>query len=114
MRRWWLIGLGLLLAIAGVGYLAALAAGARPDEAIGRLAAGSRPPIVVGLLHSRTGSMAISEKSLIDAESMAIEEINDQGGIAGRRVEARIADGRSDVSAFVGEARRLIDAEKVS
>ena len=75
--------------------------------------AGARPPIVVGLLHSQTGPLAISEKSLIDAEVLALEEINARGGVAGRRVEVRVADGRSDASAFAAEARRLIEAEKV-
>ncbi|WP_435011829.1 urea ABC transporter substrate-binding protein (plasmid) [Tundrisphaera lichenicola] len=114
MRRWWLLGLGLLVAAIAAGFVVAQEMGARPLLAMERLLAGSQPPIVVGLLHSRTGALAISEKSLIDAETLAIEEINARGGIAGRRVEARVADGRSDVSAFVAEARRLIDNEKVS
>ena len=108
------IGLGLLVALAGVGSAVAWALGARPLEAIAGLVAGARPPIVVGLLHSQTGSLAISEKSLIDAERMAVEEVNAQGGIAGRLIDVRTADGRSDASAFASEARRLIDAEKVS
>jgi urea transport system substrate-binding protein len=114
MRRRLLIGLGLLVALAGVGYAAAWALGARPLEAIAGLVAGARPPIIVGLLHSQTGSLAISEKSLIDAERMAVEEINARGGIAGRLIEVRTADGRSDASTFASEARRLIGTEKVS
>ena len=114
MRRRLLIGLGLLAALAGAGYAAAWALGARPLEAIGGLVAGTRPPIVVGLLHSQSGPLEISERSLIDAERMAVEEINDRGGVAGRRIEVRTADGRSDASAFASEARRLIDAENVS
>lgn len=70
-------------------------------------------PIRVGLLHSKTGPLAISERSLIDAELMAIEEINAAGGLLGRRVEAVEADGRSDPRVFAQEARRLIDVEKV-
>ena len=87
MRRRLLIGLGLLLALAGVGLAVAWALGAGPAEAIAGLVAGARPPIVVGLLHSQTGPLAISEKSLIDAEILALEEINARGGVAGRRVE---------------------------
>ena len=112
MRRRLLIGLGLLVALAGVGYAAAWALGARPLEAIAGLVAGARPPIVVGLLHSQTGPLAISEKSLIDAERMAVEEINARGGVAGRLIEVRAADGRSDASAFASEARRLIEPRR--
>ena len=71
-------------------------------------------PIRVGLLHSETGDMANSEKSLIDAEILALEEINAQGGLLGRRVEWVVADGQSDWLTFAREASRLIETEKVS
>ena len=74
----------------------------------------SEGPIRVGILHSKTGPLAISEQSMIDAELMAIDEINKEGGRLGRKVEAVIADGRSDPKVFAQEARRLIDQEKVS
>src|SRR5207253_9166789 len=45
-------------------------------------------PIKVGILHSLTGTMAISEISLKDVELMAIEEINKAGGVLGRQIEA--------------------------
>src|SRR5438477_436956 len=70
-------------------------------------------PIKVGLLHSRTGAMAISEKSMIDAEQLAIDEVNARGGLLGRRVEAIVADGRSDWPTYAVEAERLIRDEKV-
>jgi urea transport system substrate-binding protein len=73
-----------------------------------------QPPIRVGILHSRTGPMAISEESMIEAELMAIKEINAAGGLlGGRLVEGVIADGRSDWPTFAREAERLIDQEKV-
>ena len=72
------------------------------------------PPIRVGILHSQTGAMEISEKSMIDAEVLALEEINANGGFHGRRVEWVNADGRSDWPTFAREAERLIDQEKVS
>jgi urea transport system substrate-binding protein len=72
------------------------------------------PPIRVGILHSETGPMAISERSMIDAEVMALEEINADGGLLGRRLEWVKADGKSDWPTFEREARRLIEAEKVS
>ena len=58
--------------------------------------------------------MATSEKSLIDAERLAIEEINADGGLMGRRIQEIIADGRSDWKVFAQEATRLIEREKVS
>ncbi len=74
----------------------------------------AEPPIKIGLLHSKTGPLEISEKSLIDAELLAIEDINAAGGILGRRVVAVEADGRSDPATFAKEALRLIEGEKVS
>src|SRR5277367_466455 len=71
------------------------------------------PPIRVGLLHSETGPMAISEKSMIDAEKLALDEINKRGFL-GREIEWVVADGRSDWPTFAQEARRLIDKEGVS
>jgi urea transport system substrate-binding protein len=71
-------------------------------------------PIKVGILHSKSGPLAISERSMIDAELMAIDEINSGGGLLGRRVEAVEADGRSDPRVFAQEAHRLIESEKVS
>src|SRR4051812_3133274 len=114
MRRRLLIGLGLLVALAGVGYAAAWAMGARPLEAIAGLVAGTRPPILVGLLHSQTGPLSISEKSLVDSEILALEEINARGGVAGRPLKWEIADGRSDPVAFAEQARRLIEEKKAS
>ena len=70
-------------------------------------------PIRLGLLQSRTGAMMISEKSMIDAEMMAVEEINARGGLLGRKIEVAIADGRSDWPTYAKEAERLIRDEKV-
>jgi urea transport system substrate-binding protein len=70
-------------------------------------------PIRLGLLQSRTGAMMISEKSMIDAEMMAVDEINARGGLLGRKVEVAIADGRSDWPTYAKEAERLIRDEKV-
>src|SRR5207245_569545 len=50
-------------------------------------------PIKVGVLHSRTGTMAISERSVIDATLLAIDEINDKGGLLGRPIEPVVEDG---------------------
>ena len=73
-----------------------------------------QPPIRVGILHSKTGAMAISEESMIDAEVLALEEIKQNGGLLGRDIEWVIADGKSDWPTFASEAQRLIKQEKVS
>lgn len=70
--------------------------------------------IKVGVLHSLTGTMAISEKSVRDATLMAIEEINDKGGVLGRKVTPVVVDGKSDWPTFAQEAENLITREKVS
>src|SRR5260370_19981713 len=71
------------------------------------------PPIRLGLLQSRTGAMMISEKSMIDAEMMAVDEINARGGLLGRKIESAIADGKSDWPTYAKEAARLISDAKV-
>lgn len=74
----------------------------------------NRPPIRVGIIHSQTGTMAISEVPVLRATLLAIDEINSSGGLLGRRIEPVIADGRSDPATFAREARRLIQQENVS
>lgn len=71
-------------------------------------------PIKIGILHSLTGSLAFSEKPMVDAELMAIDEINKEGGLLKRSLIAVIADGKSDEKIFAQEAERLITEEKVS
>lgn len=70
-------------------------------------------PIRIGILHSLTGTMSFSEKAVADATLMAAEEINERGGVLGRRIEPVIADGASDWPTFAREAERLITQEKV-
>jgi urea transport system substrate-binding protein len=71
------------------------------------------PPIQVGILHSLTGTMAYSEGPVVDATLLAIDEINRRGGLLGRRVEASIADGRSDAAEFSHQAEYLIKEKGV-
>jgi urea transport system substrate-binding protein len=72
------------------------------------------PPIRIGIIHSLSGTMAVSEAPLVDAVRLAVEEINAGGGLLGRPVEMVVADGRSDWGTFASEAERLIVEEKVS
>lgn len=67
----------------------------------------------MGILHSLSGTMAISEKSVVDAEQLAIEEINAAGGVLGKKIEAIVEDGASDWPTFAEKARKLIDQDKV-
>jgi urea transport system substrate-binding protein len=102
MKRW-LIALLILMLLSAAAIPAAL-------WLRGQVA----PPIRVGILHSKSGAMQISEESMIDAEVMALTEINQNGGLLGRQVEWVVADGRSDWPTFAREAERLIKVEKVS
>jgi len=70
--------------------------------------------IKVGILHSLSGSLAISEKSVVDAERLAIEEINQAGGVLGKQVEAILEDGNSDPATFAKKAKKLIEQDKVA
>lgn len=75
---------------------------------------GDGDTVKVGLLHSLTGSMAISEKSVRDAEVLAIKEINAAGGVNGKQIEYVEEDGASEPSTFATKAEKLIDSEGVS
>ena len=68
-----------------------------------------RRPIRVGMLHSQTGTMAISETSLRDVELFAFEQINASGGLLGRQIEVWGPDTRSRTDLFPKRARELLD-----
>ena len=70
--------------------------------------------IKVGILHSLSGTMAISEVSVKDAEMMAIEEINAAGGVLGKRLEPIVEDGASDPPIFAEKARKLLQQDHVA
>lgn len=76
--------------------------------------AASGNSIKVGILHSLSGTMSISEKSVVDAEQLAIEEINNAGGVLGKKIEAVVEDGNSDWPTFAEKAKKLIDQDKVA
>ena len=69
--------------------------------------------VKVGILYSATGSMAISEGAVKDAEVLAIEEINAAGGVLGKQIEYIAEDGASEPSTFATKAEKLIDQDKV-
>ncbi|MEI4486135.1 urea ABC transporter substrate-binding protein [Frigidibacter sp. MR17.14] len=70
--------------------------------------------IKVGILHSLSGTMAISETTLKDAMLMLIEEQNAKGGLLGKKLEPVVVDPASDWPLFAEKARELISQDKVS
>ncbi|WP_035994410.1 transporter substrate-binding protein [Leptolyngbya sp. KIOST-1] len=73
----------------------------------------STAPIRVGVLHSITGPMAFSEAPLVDAALMAIDEINQAGGVLGRPIIPQIGDGASDPGGFAAAAQHLLTVNRV-
>ena len=70
--------------------------------------------IKVGVLHSLSGTMAISETVLKDVTLMAIEEINSKGGVMGKKLEAVVVDPASNWPLFAEKARQLLTQDKVA
>jgi urea transport system substrate-binding protein len=76
-------------------------------------ALGQEDPIKVGILHSLSGTMAISETVLKDTVEMLIEQQNAAGGLLGRQLEAVVVDPASDWPLFAEKARELLAQEEV-
>ncbi len=76
-------------------------------------AVAAEDPIKVGILHSLSGTMAISETVLKDTVEMLIEKQNEAGGVLGRELEAVVVDPASDWPLFAEKARELLAKEKV-
>ena len=70
--------------------------------------------VVVGQLHSSTGTMAISETGSIQAEQLAIDQINAAGGILGRKIRVIKEDGASDWPTFAEKSRKLLINDRVA
>src|SRR5919107_1676293 len=80
----------------------------------GPAAAQSGGTIKVGILHSLSGTMAISETTLKDVMLMLIEEQNKKGGLLGKKLEAVVVDPASNWPLFAEKARELITKDKVA
>ena len=96
-RRGWLVGAGGV----ALGLMGALPAQA--DDTI-----------KVGILHSLSGTMAISETTLKDVMLMLIAEQNKKGGVLGKKLEAVVVDPASNWPLFAEKARELISQDKVA
>src|SRR5207249_8461916 len=97
-RRFTLKALTAAVALAGLGAAPAFAA----------------DTIKVGILHSLSGTMAISETVLKDTVLMAIDEINAKGGVMGKKLEPVIVDPASNWPLFAEKAKQLITQDKVA
>src|SRR5690242_1720626 len=77
---------------------------------------GGKPtgPIKVGILHSLSGTMAISETSLKDVALMTIDEINQSGGVLGQKLEPVVVDPASNWPLFAEKAKELIQGQHVA
>ena len=78
------------------------------------VSAKAQDTIKVGILHSLSGTMAISETTLKDVVLMLIDEQNKKGGLLGKKLEAVVVDPASNWPLFAEKARELIDKDKVS
>ncbi|MDO8370887.1 MAG: transporter substrate-binding protein, partial [Polaromonas sp.] len=99
-RRFTLKALGAAVALAGLSVLPAHAQ--------------SGGTIKVGILHSLSGTMAISETVLKDTVLMAIDEINAKGGVMGKKLEPVIVDPASNWPLFAEKTKQLLGQDKVS
>lgn len=103
------------LLAASVLALGLLTAGCGGDSALGGGGnAVSGDTVKVGLLHSLSGTMAISETSVRDAEKLAIDEINASSGVLGKKIEIVEEDGASDPQIFAEKAKKLFQSDRVA
>ena len=99
--RWQLAAIVSVVVLAGV-----LSHGVQPVQAA--------DPVKVGILHSLSGTMAISEAPIKEVVLMAIDEINAAGGVLGRKVEPLIEDPASNWDLFAEKAKKLLQEDKVA
>jgi urea transport system substrate-binding protein len=118
-----LLALCLGLSLAATSLLAGCGSGsasssssssASPSSSAASGTSASSDTIKVGILHSLSGTMAISEVSVKDAEMMAIDEINAAGGVLGKKIQPVIEDGASDWPKFAEKAKKLLLDDKVA
>ena len=80
----------------------------------GNALAQSKDTIKVGILHSLSGTMAISETVLKDTVLMAIDEINAKGGVMGKKLEPVVVDPASNWPLFAEKTKQLLGQDKVA
>jgi urea transport system substrate-binding protein len=103
-----------LLRSAGGGLAGILASGVAPYRFMRNIAkAAESDTIKVGILHSLSGTIAIIETSLHNAELLAIDEINAKGGVLGKKIQPVVEDPQSVVQVFAEKAKKLLLEDKV-
>jgi len=95
-------------------FISSLSRLAAAAALLGAAPARAAQTIKVGILHSLSGTMAISETSLKDVALMTIDEINAKGGVLGRKLEPVVVDPASNWPLFAERARQLIARDKVA
>ena len=95
---------GIVLGLVALKFVLVVISAARADE----------DTIKIGILHSLSGTMAISEAVLKDTVLMLIEDQNKKGGLLGRKLEPVIVDPASDWNLFAERARDLLAKDKVA
>ncbi len=110
---------GLFAVLAVIGVLVATACGSTTKTTASGTNTDAQPgvsgdTIKVGILHSLSGTMAISEVSVKDAELLAINEINASGGVLGKKIVPITEDGASDWPTFAEKAQKLISVDNVA
>ena len=103
---------GRLVMLVAVSTL--LAAGGCAEDPTSSSGGAGSDTIKVGILHSLSGTMAISEVTVRDAELLAIDEINATGGLLGKQIEPVVEDGASDWPTFAEKAQKLISQDRVA
>ncbi len=118
-RRFLLSTLATAVVLAGCGQQKTTESAAAPAASTGSAPAAQTAPasgdtIKVGVLHSLSGTMAISESALKDTVLMLIDEQNKKGGVLGKKLEAVVEDPASNWPLFAEKARKLISQDKVA
>jgi urea transport system substrate-binding protein len=103
-----------MLAIPAALALAHVSLPALADSANSTGLAVTDSTVTVGILHSITGTMAISETGSVQAEKLAIDQINAMGGVLGRQIVYTQEDGASDWPTFAEKAKKLLVRDKVA
>ncbi len=107
LRRKLLMGMAAIPAAAMLPR-AAMAAGPATSAVDTTGLAVTDDTVTVGILHSVTGTMAISETGSVEAEKLAISQINEAGGVLGRQIKIIQEDGASDWPTFAEKAKKLL------
>ena len=109
LRRQILKGIAALPAISFFGNRASAAPATTAVDTTGL--AVTDDSVTVGILHSITGTMAISETGSVEAEKLAIAQINASGGVLGRQIKVIQEDGASDWPTFAEKAKKLLASD---